>query len=649
MPMAIPVAITGLGAMTPAGAGTGEFWRALFDGSDLFSGIELFDVSAIACRRAGVCAVSPAKTEPRALRLAEAAVREALADASAPAEGTALIAASNFFSYAENPDAPRVCDAGTLAERLGLTGVRFALSLSCASGASAAAMAATLISNGRAKRVVVAGYDALAPFSWCGLCSLRTMSSLRPRPFSAERDGTVFSEGAIAVVFEAQDVAKARGVRIRAMLSGWATGNNAYHLTAPPPRAAGSMQTMSDALACSGFGAGQVDAVIAHATGTSANDVTESEALVDVFGSEIGRIPVTGIKGAVGHMMGASGLAELSAAVKTIEEGCLPPCAGSLPHDERCVPNVVSDSGGLKGPYVTVLCNSAGFGGCNASTVVRSAEAPVRMFDVPRRKVYVAGVGAVCAAGFGIEEIEAALAEGVFWDEGIPDYEATEFGVTPKTYVDDVSKHALCACAMALGNLGSAGRLGLFFGTENGCVETSSRFWADYLAKGARFVRPFLFPHTYDNAPASLAAMEFGARGAHLNFSGTSSGAVALLSGYDAVAGGLVGRALVCGCDKNGAAALLLCSEPGASGCELVSCGFGIDEDEACRQAGFGCGSQAGKIVPDDDRLPQLLGAARLPLRLGLALRSGASGVMIDGGAGCKTAFALRPVQMELG
>lgn len=637
--MSAPVAITGLGAVTPAGVGADRFFQALFENRVLFTDIDFFDVSAIACRRAGRSSV-PSSERSRALYLAKTAAFEALADAGMNNGDTALVVASNFFSYAEHPGDGRSFDADTLAEALSIKGIRFAISLSCASGASALSLAASLISDRRTSRVLVLGYDALAPFSWSGLCSLRTMSKDRPRPFSETRDGTIFSEGAVAAVLESRAEADLRGARIRAMLTGWATGNNAYHLTAPPPRGAGSLRVMASALAGAKVAPSRLDAVFAHATGTVANDITESEALTDLCGEASARLQVTGIKGAVGHLLGASGLAEMVAAVKTLESGRLPPCAGCDSPDSNCVPGVVLE--GATGKYQTILCNSAGFGGCNAALVVQHESAPVRADTAPRRRVFIRQAGAVCAAGFGLEEIRAALNEGVFWEDGIPEYDVAEFGVSPKTYVDAVSRHSLCASAMALNGVERDSELGVFAGTEWGCVETTARFWNDYQSKGARFVRPFLFPHTYDNSPASLMAMEFGAQASHMNFSGAAAGALAVFAAFEAIARGDIHSALVCGGDWTGAASLLLSDEPGDDGCEMIACGIGVDLTSAQAQV---CASSpqaesAGWLEPHP-ALSGLAGAARLPLCLALAAQERSSGLVSGGADGCRTVFLI--------
>ncbi|MDD4174192.1 MAG: beta-ketoacyl synthase N-terminal-like domain-containing protein, partial [Kiritimatiellae bacterium] len=213
------LAITGMGAVTPYGDGVDTLWSALLRGDSAISAMDLFDLGGIACTRAGVIRnymPPPGFTHgARASGFAAGACREALAHAGllddpAALAATALITASNFADIdagepalipagraGHQPAAGAHCahaaPADALAEAFGLGGLRIALSLSCASGAAAAATAANLIAAGRAQRVLIVGYDALSRFAWSGLCSLRTMTKDAVRPFDAARSGTIFT------------------------------------------------------------------------------------------------------------------------------------------------------------------------------------------------------------------------------------------------------------------------------------------------------------------------------------------------------------------------------------------------------------------------------------------------------------------------
>ena len=203
------IAICGLGAVTPFGEGVNTLWQALLQNTSAISDCDRFDLGGMACTQAGLIRVTPSmhglEHASRAVRFAASACREALHESGFLTNASAcrsigLITASNFgdMERAEctltgDPKSEyHLCDASAcaqssvtdiLADTFHLGGIRLALSLSCASGASAIATAANLLSANRAKRILVVGYDVISPFSWSGLCSLRTMTKEKVRPF----------------------------------------------------------------------------------------------------------------------------------------------------------------------------------------------------------------------------------------------------------------------------------------------------------------------------------------------------------------------------------------------------------------------------------------------------------------------------------
>lgn len=588
-PLPVSLVITGLGAVTPYGAGTDTLWQALLRGESAISDMDLFGLGGIACTRAGVIRgyVPPAgfETAPRASAFAAGACREALlqagllADAEACAE-TALITASNFAdmdageaalipaghsgrAIRESRHCAHATPAATLAAAFGLGGLRLPLSLSCASGAAAAACAAELIAEGRARRVLVVGYDALSRFAWSGLCSLRTMTRDAVRPFDISRSGTIFTEGAAALVIERADACAARGAAPLASLDGWATGNNGHHMTAPAPRGAGSESVMREALARAGLAPEAVDHINAHGTGTKPNDATETQAIQDLFGARSAAIPVTSVKGLLGHMLGAAGSVELIVSVLSLRNGLIPPTGNLQTRDPECDLDVVTVPRAL--PLRCVLSNSAGFGGCNAAAVLTNVGhgGPGSRKDIcPPPPVVITGLGVVSALGADAEECAAAFREGEpalfplarFELPGTmepplageaPDPDLAASGVAPKPYLDRASLLFLSACGQAFRQAGlNAERLaalhaGIFAGTAWGCLGTAETFFADYMVKGPRLVKPFLFPHAYSNTAVSLAAMEWSLKGPHGNFvSRAAASGVALVLAFDLIRAG---------------------------------------------------------------------------------------------------------------
>ena len=610
---AASVAITGLGAVTPYGAGVDALWQALLRGDSAISDMDLFDLGGMTCTKAGVIRnyTPPAGFEngPRASGFAAGACLEALRqaglldDPAALAE-TALVTASNFGDIdageaalipADQPGhaaaASRHCahaiPAATLAAAFGLGSLRIPISLSCASGASAAATAANLLAAGHAKRVLIVGYDAISRFSWSGLCSLRTMTKDAVRPFDINRGGTIFTEGAAALVLERADLCASRGAAPLAILSGWASGNNGHHMTAPAPRGAGSEYVMRKALAHAGIAPDSVDHINVHGTGTKPNDTTETQAIQDLFGARSATIPVTSVKGLLGHMLGAAGSVELAVSVLSLQHGLIPPTGNLQTQDPECALDVVTSPRAL--PLTCVLSNSAGFGGCNAAVVLTSALRPPPSDLRPPTSVLITGLGVVSALGADAQETAAALLEGepalfplsrFALPEAsepplvgeAPDVDLAACGVSPKSYLDRASQLFLGACGMAFQRADlNAEKLasleaGVMSGTAWGCMGTAELFFADYILKGPRLVKPFLFPHAYSNTAASLAAMEWSLKGPHENVaSSTTASGVALAEAFDQIRSGQAALVAAGGSDALSATSLRARAADGAT------------------------------------------------------------------------------------
>ena len=548
------VVVTGLGTVTPLGANMAENWRAVLEGRSAISPITRFDLGGLSCQLGGVVPDADAKAGGLATSFALAAVREAATQSGIAPQRLGLLTGSNFGEADTLP-----CDHGEVARRvasaLGLGGPVASLSLSCASGSSVLAIAADWIRCGRAEAVAVVGVDAITLCAWSGLCSLRTMARDGViRPFDAARGGTVFAEGAAAVILERGETAAARGASPLAELRGWATGNNGFHLTAPPARASGSRRVMEDALSSAGAEPADIAFVAAHATATKANDLTEAQALEDIFGGHLATIPVTAIKAASGHLLGAAGTFEAAIAVRALAEGVVPPIARApTPADPAIPPLDLVTGTPRQVAEGLALTNSAGFGGCNAALVFASPGHDARRANDRQtvkpsdhqasQRIAICSSGFVSALGIGAEEAEATWAEGesaclpspglpapdgVADDTAgvVPPFDPDAILPTAKAYLDRQSLLAMAAASLAMrdGRAGSApDRFGIAHGTAWGAAETLARFWTDCRDKGPRLVKPMLFPHTYANAAASLISMEWELRGFHANFAGGSN------------------------------------------------------------------------------------------------------------------------------
>jgi 3-oxoacyl-(acyl-carrier-protein) synthase len=379
------VVVTGLGAVSPFGWSVAALGDGLNAARSALGAIRRFDASAF--RSAGGGEVPDDAAHPiapgvlRAEAYLAAAVGEALVDAGTPDGPTALVAGTNFGGIAAAERALAGGEAARLgqyefrsqadrcAARFGLVGTVGVLSLSCASGTAALVLARDVILAGRAERVVAAGYDELSYYVFAGLAALRAMSPTGMRPFDVHRDGTVFSEGAGALVVEGEDVARRRGARVHARLAGGALTNDAYHMTAPDKEARGITDLMARAVREAGLTVDDVDHVNLHGTGTKYNDLIETMAMKNVFGPRATSIPVTANKSAIGHAMGAAGALECVAACLSLRDGAIPPTIGLIDRDPECDLDVVR--GEVRRVEIeTVLKTSYGIGGTNAAVVL---------------------------------------------------------------------------------------------------------------------------------------------------------------------------------------------------------------------------------------------------------------------------------------
>lgn len=394
--------VTGVGALTPLGASAARTWTALSRGESGVAALSRFDPAAAALSStvAGEVDADPgdhdAVDERRTGRYAGFAVAagsQALADADLDPDGSAWradrVGVSVGTGMAGFPEIERAAGggrvspsfpvthlanlaAGHLAELIGAEGPIRAPATACAAGTHAVGEALRDVRAGRADVVVAGGTETpLSPAGVGGFDAMRALSTRNDdppaasRPFDADRDGFVIAEGAGVLVLEAREHAAERGATPLAALTGFARTADAHHPTAPPEDARGLRRCMRAALADAGRSPDAVDHVNAHATGTPRGDAHEATAVRAVFDDPP---PVTGIKGATGHALGASGAIEAVVAVKSVREGIRPPTVNYETPDPACdvpVVRTVEDA-----DADVVVSNSAGFGGANGTLVV---------------------------------------------------------------------------------------------------------------------------------------------------------------------------------------------------------------------------------------------------------------------------------------
>jgi 3-oxoacyl-[acyl-carrier-protein] synthase II len=391
------IVVSGIGVVSPYGAGVKAFWEGLAAGSCAIRPISLIDTEGFRARIAAEVpadvmaglGVSPRRA--RADRIGLAAAREALADAGLrPAEraeaalvigavGGGMLEGEGWYweETRTGRPSPRIkalrsilpyTHAETLGWRLGIRGPKETVVMACASGSASLALAADLIRDGVVPLALAGGVDALTRICFMGFNALKLLDPEPCRPFDRDRRGMSIGEAAAFLVLEDAEHCRARGGSVHAELLGAGMTTDAHHVTSPHPEGEGMMRAMTLALADAGIDAGAVDYVNAHGTGTLQNDRTEALAIARVFGA--GRVPMSSTKSLVGHTMAAAGSVEAAATVLALRHGLIPPTANlravdpEIPFD--CVPITARPA-----PLEIALSNSFGFGGQNVSLIFR--------------------------------------------------------------------------------------------------------------------------------------------------------------------------------------------------------------------------------------------------------------------------------------
>jgi len=265
--------------------------------------------------------------------------------------------------------------SGQVSIRLGAKGPNYCIASACASGAHAIGNAFSIIRQGDAKVMVVGGSEAvITPIAVAGFANMKALSTRNnkpqkaSRPFDAGRDGFVVGEGAAVLVLESLEFAQRRGAPILAEVAGYGATADAHHFTEPTENGENVERAMRLALQQAHLRPEEIDCINAHGTSTRLNDATETRAIKSLFGECAYKVPISANKSMMGHTIGATGAISAAVAVLTIRNGVIPPTINLENPDPECdldyVPNVAR-----KTKVRTVLVNSFGFGGHNASLI----------------------------------------------------------------------------------------------------------------------------------------------------------------------------------------------------------------------------------------------------------------------------------------
>ena len=407
------VVITGMGAITPIGKNIEEMWDAIQNKVCGINEITLFDTTNFKTKvDAEVKNYDPleyfdakqAKRLDRSSQMAIIAAREAVKDAGITKENTDYDRVGIFVSSGIGglktieeqckinfekgnkristlfiPNSIVNMPAGNVAIECGFKGESVSITTACASSTHSIGEAYKTLLLGEEDVVLAGGTEA----SICeiGIAGFENMKALSGStdvnrasiPFDKERDGFVMGEGAGMLVLEELEHAKARNAKIYAEVIGFGSTTDAYHITSPCPDGECGAKAMTRALKNAGIEPSDVDYINAHGTSTHLNDSTETMAIKTAFGEHSKKVMVSSTKGNTGHLLGAAGAVEAAICVKALEKQIVPPTINYKVADEECDLDIVPNEP-RNAKLNIVMSNSLGFGGHNASIVIKKWE-----------------------------------------------------------------------------------------------------------------------------------------------------------------------------------------------------------------------------------------------------------------------------------
>ncbi len=398
------IVVTGIGSVTPVGAGRQVMWRNLLAGRSGISPVESFDTSSYKVRRGaevkgfeadGYFQRLDPSTVGRASRLAVAAARLALLDAGIDGDGceperlgVAMGTTSGEPREIERFDDRRVAGelaqvgaelvtiypchliAGHVACEIGAAGVNTMIPAACAAGNYAIAHGFDVLRGGRADVMLAGGADSFSRITYTGFARLGAIAPEICQPFDLDRKGMIPGEGAAVLILERAPRAMGRDARIYAEVAGYGLSCDAHHMTAAPADGEGAARAMWEALRHSGARPEEVCYVSAHGTGTQTNDRLETRALEQVFGDAARRTPISSIKSMIGHTMGAASAIEGAVCALAVAEDRVPPTINFERADPQCAVDCVANEA-RQMPVNLAMNNASAFGGNNASVLFK--------------------------------------------------------------------------------------------------------------------------------------------------------------------------------------------------------------------------------------------------------------------------------------
>lgn len=444
--------------------------------------------------------------------------------------------------------------AHAVADALELTGPVLTVNTACTAGATAIAWAYDVVASGTADAMLAGGSDPLSLVVFAGFHVLRALSPAPCMPYG-EQLGLSLGEGAAMLVLEEWERARARGTPIYAELLGYGLSNDGYHATASDPEGRGVESAVRMALAGFEEGAGAVDYVNTHGTGTKANDVAELKGLRRGLGARAEQIPMSSSKGYFGHTLGAAGALEIATTAVLVKQGRVPAIKpGPRREGTEEMRLVVHPDDSW--PVQTFLSTNSAFGGHNSAIVARVPPANPADGCVSQkrrggsRRVVIAGIGMVGALGPHQGNLVPALKRR--WSTAEP------FGLKaflPSLYerrMNRLTQMSIAAAKLALDDAGwpvgeeFGAQTGVLYATARGSLDSTARYLASIYRDGPELASSVDFPNMVLNSTLGKISEKLGLRGMSASFSaGGDEGLLGVGWAFDSVISGLQDRCLV--------------------------------------------------------------------------------------------------------
>lgn len=398
--------VTGMGVIVPGGSGKEMFWEQILSGNSAIDFIKSFDTTNHRTKVAGECDINTDNTEEdRCITLARLALKEALREAQLPekklrtsgllfgnAVGSTIKMESLYremsndgqlweVNRTSNPDIARQAFipssiSGLLSEEYGILGPTFNVSNGCTSGIDVLGYAANLIRFEILETAIVVASDApISPITLACFDAIRATNPeknnpcIASKPFDKDRSGLVLAEGAACIVLESRESASKRNARYYGSVRGFSNRMNAFHMTGLHTEAEEISKAIQAAITQSGIRKSEIDYINAHGSSTKQNDLHETNAFKKVFGKHAQQIPISSIKGAIGHSLGAAGLTEIVSCFLSFDRQIIPPTANLQNIDKELNLDFIPLNY-RKSTVQNILKVGSGFGGFQSAIVL---------------------------------------------------------------------------------------------------------------------------------------------------------------------------------------------------------------------------------------------------------------------------------------